>query len=145
MDDCISTIHTEEDRGMDNLVLSSILLGLATNRLELHKITEGTLLGIQQERLNVNTKIIADKTIRKLMKAGIIKVKQATNHSEVKTDVTVVIQSQDPSKRLQELSRLKPEKKVIKLARSTKLEVCKLGRAAMKGISMKAISFFLTE
>ncbi|XP_046487284.1 helicase POLQ-like isoform X2 [Neodiprion pinetum] len=131
MDDCISTLHVEEDRGINNLILSSILLNLATTRSELHKIAGTTLLGIQQKRLNINTNNITDKTITKLIKTRVIKVKQVTNHSEINPNLTVLIQSQDNLKTAQETPR--PRKKIVKLNRTTKLEVCKLGRAAMKG------------
>ncbi|XP_046624134.1 helicase POLQ-like isoform X2 [Neodiprion virginianus] len=131
MDDCISTLHVEEDRGINNLILSSILLNLATTRSELHKIAGTTLLGIQQKRLNINTNNITDKTITKLIKTRVIKVKQVTNYSEINPNLTVLIQSQDNLKTAQETPR--PRKKIVKLSRTTKLEVCKLGRAAMKG------------
>ncbi|XP_046747948.1 helicase POLQ-like isoform X2 [Diprion similis] len=131
MDDCISTLHIEEDRGINNLILSSILLNLATTRSELHKIAGSTLLGIQQKRLNISTNKITDKTVTKLMKSGVIKVKQVTNYSEINPNLTVVIQSQDNLKKAQETPQRR--KKIVKLSRTTKLEVCKLGKAAMKG------------
>lgn len=132
MDDCISTIHVEEDRGMSNLVLSSILLNLATNRSELHGIIERTLLGIQQQKLHLSAKKITDRTISKLMKAGAIKVKQVTNYSEVNPNLTVVIPSQDNNPNKTPV-RAQSGKKTVKLNSTTRLEVCKLGRAAMKG------------
>ncbi|CAD1474081.1 unnamed protein product, partial [Heterotrigona itama] len=34
MDDSLSTIHVERDRGINNLILSAILLRIATAKLE---------------------------------------------------------------------------------------------------------------
>lgn len=62
MDDSLSTLHVDKDRGMNNLILSSTLYSLATTRSELHKLVRRTLLNIQQKRLNVNVKEIADRS-----------------------------------------------------------------------------------
>lgn len=144
MDDCMSTLHTEEDRGMNNLVLSCILLDIATTRSDLHEVIANSLLGIQQEKLGVNTKNITDKTITRLMKAGAIKIKEVTSFSEVNPNLSVVIPSQDPNATKTPKKPPPPQtgKKIVQLSSKTKLEVCKLGRAAMKGEHTKYICFF---
>ncbi|KOX69175.1 Helicase POLQ-like [Melipona quadrifasciata] len=76
MDDSLSTIHVERDRGIHNLILSAILLRIATTRLELHKIAKKTLLNIQQKRLNVNIKQIVDETLSEFIKANVMKIKR---------------------------------------------------------------------
>ncbi|XP_012263144.2 helicase POLQ-like [Athalia rosae] len=130
MDDCISTMHTHEDRGINNFILSMILLNMATTRSDLHKIVEKTLLGIQQNKLDLSIKKVADNAISRLMKSGVIRVKQVTDYSDIAPNITVVTTQHNLST-AQESPRT--GKRIIKINSETKLEVCKLGRAAMKG------------
>lgn len=134
MDDSLSTLHVDKDRGMNNLILSSTLYSLATTRSELHKLVRRTLLNIQQKRLNVNVKEIADQTLTELLKSGVIKVKKTEECFDTyKPNVTVAIPSQDiyPNSKSIQIKG----KKTVTLTNDTQLELCNLGRAAMKGIS----------
>lgn len=132
MDDSLSTIHIDRDRGINNLILSAILLHIATTRCELHKIAKKTLLNIQQERLNVNVKQIVDDALTEFLKASVMKIKEKeTNFDIFKPNVSVVFPSQTiPSNdTIIETKR----KRILKLTNETELELCSLGRAAMKG------------
>ncbi|XP_060824355.1 helicase POLQ-like isoform X2 [Bombus pascuorum] len=132
MDDSLSTIHIDRDRGINNLILSAILLHIATTRCELHKLAKKTLLNIQQKRLNVNVKQIVDDALTEFLKANVMKIKEKeTNLDIFKPNVSVVFPSQTISSNdtIIETQR----KRILKLTNETELELCSLGRAAMKG------------
>lgn len=129
MDDCMSTLHLEEDRGINNLILSSVMLEIATTRSDLHKLVGLTLLGVQQNRLNVNIKTVIDDAITVLLKAAVLRVKRS---GDFDPNITVGIESQ-----INEDVNYKPKnkkgKRCIMLSTNTILEPTPLGRAAMKG------------
>lgn len=132
MDDSLSTLHIDKDRGINNLILSAILFSMATTRYELHKIVKKTLLNIQQKRLNVNIKQIVDETITAFLKSGIIKIKEKERNVNIlKPNVSVMFPSQEISSSPTTIETKK--KRIIKLTNNSKLELCSLGRAAMKG------------
>ncbi|KYQ59297.1 Helicase POLQ-like protein [Trachymyrmex zeteki] len=93
MDDSLSSLYIENNKGLNNLILSAIQLNIASTRSELHKLTTATLLSIQQIRIGVNLKTITDETITALLKCGIVKVK-SKDSSTGNPNVTVVIPSQ---------------------------------------------------
>lgn len=126
MDDCLSTLHLEEDRGINNLILSSILFSIAATRSDLHKLASMTLLGVQEKRLNVSVKDITDKAIGNLLKAGVLRVKRS---GDFDPNVTVGILSQF----VENEPKVKKGKRTIVLTANTILELSPLGRAAMKG------------
>ncbi|EFN77230.1 ATP-dependent DNA helicase HEL308 [Harpegnathos saltator] len=130
MDDSLSSLHVENDRGINNLILSAIQLNMATTRYELHKLMDITLLGIQQNRLDVNVKSITDETITALLKCGVIKIKNKDKISN--PNVTVVIPSQE-STDIEKLKSSKKEVKTVTFTSETKFQLCDLGQAAMKG------------
>ncbi|XP_071878783.1 mutagen-sensitive 301 [Bombus fervidus] len=132
MDDSLSTIHIDRDRGINNLILSAILLHIATTRCELHKLAKKTLLNIQQKRLNVNVKQIVDDALTEFLKANVMKIKEKeTNLDIFKPNVSVVFPSQTISSNDTIIETQK--KRILKLTNETELELCSLGRAAMKG------------
>ncbi|KAK2579380.1 hypothetical protein KPH14_003244 [Odynerus spinipes] len=90
MDDSLSTLHIEKDKGINNLILSAILLSIATTPTELYNLVAMSLLGVQQKRLHIDLQKIMNETIDDLLQNGILKVSK------------------------------------------TKLELCDIGRAAMK-------------
>ncbi|XP_053995250.1 helicase POLQ-like isoform X1 [Hylaeus anthracinus] len=132
MDDCLSTLHMDKDRGINNLILSATLFSIATNRSELHKITRRTLLHIQQKRLDINIKQITDEAITEFLKSGVMKVKKKEKKiNEFEPNVTVAIPSQNVCFN-DKGTQIKGKKKIA-LTKETELELCNLGRAAMKG------------
>ncbi|XP_076626865.1 mutagen-sensitive 301 isoform X2 [Colletes latitarsis] len=131
MDDSLSTLHVNKDRGINNLILSATLFSIATSRSELHKIAKRTLLNIQQKRLNVNVTQIVDEVIITFLKSGVIKVKNIENSIDVfKPNLSVAIPSQGIC--FNDKSTEIKGKKRIALTSETKLELCDLGRAAIK-------------
>ncbi|XP_012145725.2 mutagen-sensitive 301 isoform X2 [Megachile rotundata] len=132
MDDCISSLHVNKDRGINNLILSAILYSIAKTRFELQKLATRTLLNIQQERLGINIKHIVDSAITELLKSGVIKVKDKSKSIDVyQPNITVAIPSQITCPNESDIE--KKVKKSIQLMNDTKLDLCNLGRAAMKG------------
>ncbi|XP_034193308.2 mutagen-sensitive 301 [Osmia lignaria lignaria] len=144
MDDCLSTLHVNKDRGINNLILSALLSSIATTRSELHKISKKTLLNIQQKRLDVNIKHIVDTTITEFLKSGVLKIKDPSrNIDEFKPNISVVIPSQITNSNDAVIEN--KEKKLIKIRNDTKLELCSLGRAAMKGCIDMQCAYTLYE
>lgn len=110
MEDVISSLHTEEDRGIHNLILSAVLLSIAKTINDLYSLTAKTLLSVQQNRLGANVKEVTDKAILDLLEKEVLKIKgQNATNSDSKKKSKVV-----PSE-------------------ETELELSGLGRAAMKG------------
>lgn len=130
MDESLSSLHIENERGLNNLILSAIQLKMASTRSELHKLITATLLSIQQNRIGVNLKAITDETITALLKCGVIKVKSKGNNTG-NPNVTVVIPSQEPTH--MENLPVKKGVKTITFTNETEFQLCDLGQAAMKG------------
>jgi len=130
MDDSLSSLHIESDRGINNLILSAIQLNIATTRSELHNLATATLLNIQQNRMKINLKMVTDETITNLLKCGMIKVKNK-GYNIGDPNITIVIPSQEPI--YIEKSATKKGIKTITFTSETKFQLCQLGHAAMKG------------
>ncbi|KAL2744268.1 helicase POLQ-like isoform X3 [Vespula maculifrons] len=136
MDDSLSTLHIEKDRGINNLILSAILLSIATTRFELYALIAKSLLSVQQKRLNVNIKQIMDETIRVLFKNGVLKIHTMDKCNVIKS-ISITIPSQETI--CIEESEVANKKQIIALTSKTKLELCDLGRAAIKaGIDLQS-------
>ncbi|KAI4489482.1 hypothetical protein M0802_011094 [Mischocyttarus mexicanus] len=136
MDDSLSTLHIEKDRGINNLILSAILLSIATTRSEIYTLITKSLLSVQQKRLNIDVKKIMDETISTLFKNGILKIRNM-DKCNVVNSISIAIPSQESiSTEKSETIKKKPK---IALKSTTKLELCDLGRAAMKaGIDLQS-------
>ncbi|XP_032687366.1 helicase POLQ-like isoform X2 [Odontomachus brunneus] len=132
MDDSISSLHVEKDRGINNLILSAIQLNMATTRCELLKLTAATLLSIQQNRIDVSLKNITDETVTALLKCGVIKVKSKSCKTGNR-NVTVVIPSQELTRTEKLLKSPKKGVKTVTFTSETEFQLCDLGQAAMKG------------
>ncbi|KYN36744.1 Helicase POLQ-like protein [Trachymyrmex septentrionalis] len=130
MDDSLSSLYIENNKGLNNLILSAIQLNIASTRSELHKLTTTTLLSIQQNRIGVNLKTITDETITALLKCGIIKVKSKDSNTG-NPNVTVIIPSQASTCK-KNLS-VKKGVKTVTFTSETEFQLCNLGQAAMKG------------
>lgn len=130
MDNSLSSLHVESDRGIKNLILSAIELNMARTRSELHKLIATTLLNIQQNKIGVKLKTITDETIAELLKCGAIKVKNKSGDVN-NIDVDIVIPSQETI--FVERSTTKNGMKTITFTNETRFQLCDLGQAAMKG------------
>lgn len=136
MDDSLSTLHIEKDRGINNLILSAILLSIATTRFELYALIEKSLLSVQQKRLNINIKKLMDETISILFKNGVLKIHTMDKCNVIKS-VSITVPSQETI--CIEESEVTNKKQIMALTSKTKLELCDLGRAAIKGTVYKIL------
>uniref|UniRef100_A0A0C9PWZ8 HELQ_1 protein n=3 Tax=Fopius arisanus TaxID=64838 RepID=A0A0C9PWZ8_9HYME len=141
MDDCLSSLHIEEDRGLNNLLLSSVMLSLASNRDELHKLVSMSLLGIQSSRLNTDVREIVDKAIVSLIKARPLKVKEIDDNGSA---ASIIMQSQFIDETTLEPKSKKSKQSII-LTRKSRLELSTLGKAAMKGSIDLQTAYYLHE
>ncbi|KOC69610.1 Helicase POLQ-like [Habropoda laboriosa] len=71
MNDSLSTLHVDKDRGIHNLILSAIFFPIATTRFELYKLAKRTLLNIQEKQTKQKERIkITNKTKLELCNLG---------------------------------------------------------------------------
>lgn len=134
----MSTLCSEEDRGINNLILTSVMLSLTPTRSKLHELTSLSLLGVQAPRLNIKIKDSTDQAIIKLMKSEVVKIKKVS-HSY--TNMDIVIQSQVDNDTIDSLAEPKISKRTITLKGTTAVILSDLGRAAMKGLTKTYIIF----
>ncbi|KAJ8678685.1 hypothetical protein QAD02_014472 [Eretmocerus hayati] len=135
MDDAASSLHYEKDRGINNLIISCVLLNVAKTRLDVHKVMSKTLLKIQENRLCINVKEVTDKSLAVLVKSGVFRIKEKeTSKNSQNLEISVIFPTQINSPCEPEMSpKYNKAKKSIVLVNSSELELCPLGRAAMKG------------
>lgn len=127
MDEAISNLSKEDSKGLNNLVLSSIVLGLATTRYKLQQIMKQTLLGVQEQRLETSVKNLTDRSISQLFKSGALKI---DNNISVPENISVKFESSTND----ENDLLTTNEKVeLKIKNNTILAISKLGKAAIKG------------
>ncbi|CAG5075502.1 Similar to HELQ: Helicase POLQ-like (Homo sapiens) [Cotesia congregata] len=93
IEDCVSSLSSEENRGINNLILSSVMLSLVKTRTQIHDLVNTSLLKIQASQLNIDIKKITDDAIKNLIK---IKALQVDNKL-MKANMTIGIQSQLPA------------------------------------------------
>lgn len=108
IEDVLSSLHRESDRGLNNLILSSVLLSMAKTKTELRKLIDRTLMKLQEKRLCINVEEITEKAISDLLEKGIL----IGIHKEINSDL------------------LEDEK----ISDDTELDLSHMGKAAMKGI-----------
>lgn len=135
MTDSVSSIHTEKDAGINNLITSSVLLCKSSSRSRLHEILNKSLLKIQAHSLDIDISRVTDDTIKELLETGTIKLK--TNRVEkkfVKPNISVCIPSQFIQNSLITETETQKAKIKIDLKNDTELELSPLGKAALKGI-----------
>lgn len=149
MDDSMSSLHLYNDRGLNSLIISCVLLSVATTRPELHNVMSKSLLKIQERRLEINTKTITDKALMNLLKSGILRKKNENNKQLSNAEFlncSFIFPTQleiQGSMGLEPLSPLSEnclmydnKKKNLVLIDNSELELCPLGRAALKGITL---------
>lgn len=87
MDDCLSTLHEETDRGVNYLILSSILLSLVKTREQIYQLFSFSLLGLQAARRSINLKEIIDSSIKKLVKTNALLIDNKTFSPNLEFDI----------------------------------------------------------
>ncbi|XP_051169312.1 helicase POLQ-like [Leptopilina boulardi] len=120
IDDVLSSLHTEQDRGLNNLILSSVLLNIAKTKAKLKLLINRTLMKLQEARLSINVEEIMDNAIFALLEKGIL----------------IVINDNGINSNLM-------ENKVI--SDVTEFDLSHLGRAAMKACIDLPVAYDLYE
>ncbi|XP_057323596.1 helicase POLQ-like isoform X4 [Microplitis mediator] len=144
IEDCVSSLGTEENRGINNLILSSVMLSIATTRNQLHNLVYSSLLKVQASQLNVDIKKFTDKAIKNLIK---IQALQVDNKLCMKANMTVTIQSQSSELMAvdENISDVNECQRSIVLTGSSCLKLSNIGRAAMKGCIDLKTAYILYE
>lgn len=123
MDTAKTSIHLCEFRGLSNLILSAISLGMATTYRELYKLASMTLLAVQAEELSVVLRAEVERIVKKFYKMNALWIKQES----VPLDCTIKIQTTQSSQ-----VRNSPSlKKQIVIKSNSELEISNVGKAAV--------------
>ncbi|KAH0554790.1 helicase POLQ-like isoform X2 [Cotesia glomerata] len=132
IEDCVSSLSSEENRGINNLILSSVMLSLVKTRIQIHDLVNSSLLKIQASQLNIDIKKITDDAIKNLIKTKALQV----DNKLMKANMTIGIQSQLPAESTDvdsNNSGSNNSRRSIVLTRSSCLKLSNLSTAAMKG------------
>ena len=160
MDEAASSMHLDESRGIRNLMISAIGLGMAVCRTDLQKLISRTLMAVQAERLNINANELTDKMIEHLFKVKAVSVVEPTTSMMNSSNTSLLFESQlnqhasDANSSIENAHHaskmnkssssgggdvVATKKKAVKnttrniiLKPSTQLEISKLGKAAFK-------------
>ncbi|XP_071452679.1 helicase POLQ-like [Hetaerina americana] len=108
MDEANSGLREVDGKAAENLVLSSIGLGLAGTRSSLQNLFSHSLLNVQAKRLGPEANTVVDKAIARLLKIKMLSPVHKNSPSD-------------------------PKSKTIIIGKDTQLTVSKLGKAAIKG------------
>jgi POLQ-like helicase len=135
MDDANSSMHSRQNLGFRNLMLSAIGLGIATTRNELVRLGAQTLLAVQAHKLGQNVKRLTDGMIKMLYQMQALTTKEAAAEQRQALkfcDVSVRIEGTQSEAATQNGSQQAVAKRQISIWPDTPLEISKLGRAAFK-------------
>ncbi|XP_066600630.1 helicase POLQ-like isoform X2 [Prorops nasuta] len=119
MDDCLSSLHMEKDKGIHNLILSAIFLSITSTKFDLYNLFSSTLCAIQQDRLTIDVKNMIDEAVNSFLRSGILKVKYEKPHISADTESNI------------DLSQTKLQN--LETEAGDAFELSELGRAAIKG------------
>ncbi|XP_053594792.1 helicase POLQ-like isoform X2 [Microplitis demolitor] len=145
IEDCVSSLGTEENRGINNLILSSVMLSIATTRNQLHNLVYSSLLKVQASQLNVDIKKFTDKAIKNLIQ---IQALQVDNKLCMKANMNVTIKSQSSNELMaveENISDVNKCQRSIVLTGSSCLKLSNIGKAAMKGCIDLKTAYILYE
>lgn len=132
MDEAASGMHADDSRGLRNLLMSAIGLGVATTRPDLQRLISLTLLNVQAPRLAVNVDQLMDGVLRELFKNKALKtVEDLVGRRSSGSGQTQEIDL-SASTAAVELNENGRKRRNVRLKPSTRMEVSQLGRAAFK-------------
>ncbi|XP_053685498.1 helicase POLQ-like [Sabethes cyaneus] len=157
MDEATSSLHIDEGIYLKNFILSAVGLGICSTRNDIQRLVAKSLLAIQAERLEVNTRKLTDRAILSLYKENAIKAK-SDGCSRNPANMTIRIDGTEDDS-LTELGLCETngpnvvqgaegssqEGKLVKMVnKNSRLEVNRLGKAAIRaGFHMeKAVKFY---
>lgn len=126
MDEAASGLHLADGKGINNLILSAIGLGIAVCLNDLQSLLSRTLLAVQAERLGLDIKDMTMNTIKELFKLKALCASNLTEElsaSNIEFDSTTTEESALNSTKVLKKFVLKP---------STKLNITQMGKASFK-------------
>ncbi|KAJ6632923.1 Helicase POLQ-like [Pseudolycoriella hygida] len=130
MDEAASGLHLSDGKGLNNLILSSIGLGIASSLNDLKDLVSRTLLAVQAERLGLNINEIINQTIKDLFKLKALTASASPNNcSNVEFENSVA--SIDEESTLNDSKTKKKQINVV-LKPSTQLNISEMGKASFK-------------
>ncbi len=132
MDEAASGLHLSDGKGLNNLILSSIGLGIAVCLSDLQKLLSKTLLAVQAERLGLNIKELTMQTIKELFKLKALTASNAPAHPLSLSNVE--FENSFASSDNESTSNGTRTQKQVKLVLkpSTKLTISQMGKASFK-------------
>ncbi|XP_059613887.1 helicase POLQ-like [Phlebotomus argentipes] len=123
MDNAKSSMHLCEFRGLSNLILSAISLGMATTCRELKALASMTLLNVQANEFNVMMSTEVEKIVKKFYKLKALWIKQET----VPLDCTIKIVTTQQV----QIGNSPVQRRQIVIKNSSQLEISNVGKAAV--------------
>uniref|UniRef100_A0A1B0D5R7 Helicase POLQ-like n=1 Tax=Phlebotomus papatasi TaxID=29031 RepID=A0A1B0D5R7_PHLPP len=123
MDTAKTSMHLCEFRGLSNLILSAISLGMATTYRQLVKLASMTLLAVQAEELSVVLRTEVEGIVKKFYKMNALWIKQES----VPLDCTIKILTTQSS----QVRNSPSMKKQIVIKSNSELEISNVGKAAV--------------
>lgn len=130
MDEAASSLHESSAKGIETMILSAIGLGLAVTRSELVALVDTTLMAVQANRLDINTKEITNQVLSKLFRCKTLSI-QSTMPFSPNVSLEVVCSSQEQEKP-QPATTTGRSKTSVRLKPSTQMEISSMGRASFK-------------
>ncbi|XP_055683472.1 helicase POLQ-like [Lutzomyia longipalpis] len=122
MDNAMSSMHICDFRGLSNLILSAISLGMATTCRDLQKLASMTLLAVQSKQLDVKIRTEVEMIVKKFYRQKALWIKQET----IPHDCTIkILQTQTSQVGTQSIKRQ------IVIKSSSELEISNVGKAAV--------------
>lgn len=129
MDEAASGLHLYDGKGLNNLILSSIGLGIASCVDDLHKLISKTLLAVQAERLGLDIEEVIQRTIRNLFR---LKALSASNSTSELSSSNIEFEDSAAEESTMNDSKTKKRKTKFVLKPSTQLNISQMGKASFK-------------
>ncbi|GAB0089173.1 helicase POLQ-like [Sergentomyia squamirostris] len=123
MDTAKSSMHTCDFRGLSNLILSAISLGMATTYKKLQNLASMTLLAVQAEEFSVNVRKEVEKIIKNFYRQNALWIKC----ENLPLDCTVNLESTLRSTPEPSVSH----KRQIVIKSTSELEISNVGKASV--------------
>lgn len=129
MDEAASGLHLSECKGLNNLILSSIGLGIASCLKDLENLISKTLLAVQAERLGLNISEILMQTIKELFR-----LKALTASNSTLQNCSANIEFENSAVHIDSDTTMNGTKNVKKriIKPNTQLNISQMGKASFK-------------
>ena len=93
VEDCISSLHNSEGRGLPNLILNCLHLGLVTTPGQINQLLSLSLLAAQASKLNVEVSKLAGAALQGLLSRSLVVPSEEGDATQQIVDSTTVIKT----------------------------------------------------